>query len=372
MKPVYRLFFIFILLVNINVFAQGRYTVSGVVTDESGVIQKGATVFISGTQKITSSDNEGRFEFASVDAGTYQVSVKLLGFYPFTENVQVRDKSLTINVRLKVKAIMLNQVVIGNNSDWEANYAIFKEQFLGTSANAEKCVITNPKVLSFGTAGRNVLTAEADEFLIIENKQLGYRVYYLLKSFEFNKTLLRTKYDGDTNFEELDGEPLMKMQWAKNRLTAYRGSLMHYLRSVYTDTQVKEGFLTHQLYQARDGKISQSTKVDNRLVNFDTIKMVIDTSFISLKFTSLLIEFDPEKANRIQKEGVDPYAKSDPVFTGNMSSNTSVLKLFLPYAIVDRKGSYTSYRTFLVQGNWGKRRIGDQLPFEYQPPVVTP
>jgi hypothetical protein len=367
MKPAYRLLFIFILLVNINVLAQSRYTVSGVVTDESGKIQKGATVFISGTQKITSSDNEGRFEFANVDAGTYQLSVKLLGFYPFTENVQLHDKSVTINIRLKVKTIMLNQVVIGNNSNWEANYAIFKEQFLGTSANAEKCVITNPKVISFGTAGRNVLTAEADEFLIIENKQLGYRIQYLLKDFQFDKTLLRTKYDGDTNFEELEAEPLMKMQWAKNRLTAYRGSLMHYLRSVYNNSQVKEGFLTHQLYQERGGGFGQSTKVDNRLVNFDTIKMVIDTTFISLKFTAMLIEFNPEKANQILQKGIDPYVKSDPVFTGNMSNNTSVLKLFLPYAIIDRKGSYTSYRTFLVQGNWGKRRIGDQLPFEYQP-----
>ncbi|MGF7081917.1 carboxypeptidase-like regulatory domain-containing protein [Mucilaginibacter sp. UYCu711] len=371
MKLTRYLFVSFILFIHIGVLAQGRYTVSGVVKDESGTIQKGATVFISGTQKITSSDNEGKFEFANVDAGTYQLSVKLLGFYPFTENIQLRDKSVTINVRLKVKTIMLSQVVIGNNSDWEANYAIFKEQFLGTSANAEKCVITNPKVISFGTAGRNVLTAEADEFLIIENRQLGYRVHYLLKNFEFNKILLRTKYDGDTNFEELEAEPLMKIQWAKNRFAAYRGSLMHYLRSVYTDTQIKEGFLTHQLYQERGGKTGLSTKIDNRIVNFDTIKMVVDTTFTSLKFTSILIDYNPEQANHILQKDTNPLAKPDPVFTGNMSGNTSVLKLFLPYAIIDRKGSYTDYRTFLVQGNWGKRRIGDQLPFEYRPPFVT-
>ncbi|NNU34479.1 hypothetical protein HK413_10800 [Mucilaginibacter sp. S1162] len=54
-----------------------------------------------------------------------------------------------------------------------------------------------------------------------------------------------------------------------------------------------------------------------------------------------------------------------------MENKGSILNLFLDKAIVDRKGSYTDYRTFLIQGNWGRRRIGDQLPFEYQLPLVT-
>jgi hypothetical protein len=64
MKLVCRLLFIFTLLINFNAFAQDRYSVSGIVTDESGAIQKGATVFISGSQKITSTDDNGRFEFS--------------------------------------------------------------------------------------------------------------------------------------------------------------------------------------------------------------------------------------------------------------------------------------------------------------------
>ncbi|NNU34481.1 carboxypeptidase regulatory-like domain-containing protein [Mucilaginibacter sp. S1162] len=96
MKPLYRLLFIFILLVNVKVFAQGRYTVAGIVTDESGVIQKGATVFISGSKKITTSDDAGQFEFNDIDAGTYQLSVKLLGFYPFTENIQCMTRRLRL------------------------------------------------------------------------------------------------------------------------------------------------------------------------------------------------------------------------------------------------------------------------------------
>ncbi|MBC7400294.1 MAG: carboxypeptidase-like regulatory domain-containing protein [Mucilaginibacter sp.] len=372
MKPICRLLFIFILLININVLAQGRYSVSGTIADESGTMQKGATVFISGSQKITTSDDAGQFEFTDLDPGTYQLSVKLLGFYPYTENIQVHDKPVKLNIKLKVKTVVLNEVVIGNGDNWAANYAIFKAQFLGTSDNAKQCVITNPRVVSFGSAGRNVLTAEADEFLIIENNKLGYRVHYLLKDFKFDKTLLRTKYDGDTNFEELEGPPEMKMQWAQNRLAAYQGSLMHYLRSVYTNTTVKEGFLTYQLYELADGKLGmKSLKSDNRLLKIDTITTVIDTSFISLKFTAIQIDYDPEKAASIQKSEIDSLAKFNPVYNSGTYNTSSILKLYLPKAIIDRKGNYTDYRTFLCQGNWGKKRIGDQLPFEYQPPIVT-
>jgi hypothetical protein len=372
MKLVCRLLFIFTLLINFNAFAQGRYSVSGIVTDESGAIQKGATVFISGSQKITSTDNAGQFEFYDLNPGSYQLSVKLLGFYPFTENIQVHDAAVKLNIKLKVKTIVLNEVVIGNGDNWEANYAIFKAQFLGTSDNARQCVITNPRVLSFGTAGRNVLTADADEFLIVENKKLGYRVHYLLKDFKFDRKLLRTKLDGDTNFEELEGTPEMKIQWAQSRLAAYQGSLMHYLRSVYTNKTVKEGFLTYQLYELADGKLGmKSLKADSRLLKLDTITTVIDTSFISLKFTAMQIVYDPERASSIQKSITDSLTRFNPVYNSGTYNVSSILTLYLPKAIVDRKGSYTDYRTFLVQGNWGKRRVGDQLPFEYQPPVVT-
>jgi hypothetical protein len=366
MKPFY-LLFIFTLLINSNVLAQGRYTVSGTIADESGAMQKGATVFISGSKKITTSDDAGKFEFSDLSPGTYQLSVKLLGFYPYTENIQVHDKPVKLNIKLKVKTIVLNEVVIGKGNNWEVNYAIFKEQFLGTSANAKQCVIINPKILHFGSSSKNRLTAEADEFLVIENNQLGYRIRYLLKSFEFIKNLLRTKYDGDTNFEEMDGTPEMKAKWAKNRAAAYNGSLMHYMRSVYNNTALKEGFITHQLKLEPKG-ISNILVADPRLLETQTFVTPIDTSFISLKFKSILIDYAPEEAADMRNKGIDTSSIRAAVLGRTMGS---VLNLFLDNAVVDRKGSYADYRTFLVQGYWGRRRIGDQLPVEYQPPIVT-
>jgi hypothetical protein len=50
-----------------------------------------------------------------------------------------------------------------------------------------------------------------------------------------------------------------------------------------------------------------------------------------------------------------------------MDKQGSIMTLFLENAILDKKGSYVDYRSFYIQGFWGKKRLGDQLPFEYQP-----
>lgn len=365
MKPIYYILLTFTLLfTSVTGFGQGSFSILGQVSDEKGVAVKGATVFISGSQIITTTNDEGKFIFNNITAGTYQLTVQLLGYYPFTQNVLVQVRSINVDITLKVKSIMLNTVKIGGEGNWAKNYEIFKAQFLGSSDNAKKCEILNPQVLSFGSV-KKVLTAEAEEFLIIENKQLGYRIHYLLKDFQYNSYSGITKYDGDTSFEPLDGPEKVKAIWATNRLKIYYGSLMHFLRSVYNNNTLAEGFVTNQLYYKPNKGLS--LYADPRPVRFDTIVTVIDTSFVSAKFTSLFVSFDKKKTAALLNTN-----KADTVIKlFEMDPNGSILKLYLKEAIIDSKGNYVDYRTFLLQGLWGRRRLGDQLPFEYQPTVMA-
>ena len=41
--------------------------------------------------------------------------------------------------------------------------------------------------------------------------------------------------------------------------------------------------------------------------------------------------------------------------------------IFLLDAEIDSRGSYSDSRALLIQGFWGRKRIGDQLPYEYVP-----
>ena len=359
MKPIlWTLFFITLILISIDVSAQTNFTISGTVADEKGAPLKGATVFISDSKIITATDGAGRFTLANLQPGSFRLSVTTVGYATYNKSILIRDKTVEINIVLKVKPIILNEVVIGKGKSRDDYYELFKDSFLGTTYNADQCVILNPKVLNFSTNKKDLM-ADADEFLIIENNSLGYRIRYLLKAFKYNLISTITSYDGDASFEELEGTEAQKKEWANNRLEAYNGSLMHFLRSVYANSSLKQGFMVHQVLKGPEGLY-----FDKALLDLKTITTVADSSFVYLSFTSIYAVYDPKKAAKAQVQ--EPLSQ---LRGAGFDNKSSLLKLYLDEAIIDSKGSYADYRSFLIQGNWSRKRLGDQLPFEYKPPV---
>ena len=383
MKHLFRqLLFIILVSIGTNTLAQETFAISGIVTDEKHEPIKSATVFISGSQQATATDANGRFTFGGMAAGNYLLSAKMLGYAMASQPVTIHDKSVNIAFSIEVKPLMLNEVKISVDKDWEKHYAIFKKQFLGTSVNAKKCVIVNPEIIHFNSKRIGsydiLLKAEADDFLIIENKQLGYRIKYLLKSFQYNSDTHLTFYDGDNSFEELEGTDDQKKAWVQNRSTVYKGSLMHFLRSVFANTVLNEGFITNQLFKSSN-VFDPQTYMNPSPVKFDSLVTTVDTSFISFKFSALNISYDPEKALGVKKSELKKEAMNNTPLDKSNSQNNSLavnqtgkssqVLLHLKEAIIDARGSVsTGYRTFLIRGKWADSRIADQLPFEYLPP----
>jgi hypothetical protein len=369
MKIIYQfLLFTILSLASTNLFAQASANVSGIVTNEKGEQLKGATVFIGGSDRVMATDENGKFNFASVPQGTYQLSVQIIGYGPLSRNIIVKNVPLVINMRLSVKVVNLAEVVIGKKSAWAENFRLFKETFLGTSVNAGQCVIINPKVINFSTK-KGLLLADADEFLIIENKRLGYRIHYQLQDFGYNSTDDIALYHGECSFEEMAGTDEQKKQWAKNRLATYQGSFMHFLRSVYTNKVAENGFIARPFYGYGTIRYDPSTEdkykivTNDHLVKFDSLTAAIGGGLTSLKFNQLYVIYDPQKAATFLN-------KPDKKKTIIIDGNSSILKLATNEAIIDQKGSYTDYRDFYIHGQWAKARVADQLPVDYQPPFA--
>lgn len=373
----YLLFFNLVVFISTNLLAQETYTISGIVTDEQHKPIQNATVFISGSQKITETDETGRFSFIGITAGNYLISTKMLGFTTPSQAVTIHEKSINIAIILKEHSIALNEVNIITDDDRKWYYSIFKEQFLGKSADQKKCVILNPEILNFRGKKINppydlILNVSADELLIIENKLLGYRIKYLLRAFEYNAKTRITSYDGDSSFEEIEGTPEQKNVWAKNRLTAYQGSLMHFLRSVYNSTVLQEGFIANQLIKSSnilDGRIYMNPNP----AKFSSLVNRVDSSFVSYKFNGLNIVYRPKKASLELSKGeskviIDIYPDERNLLPIDATGKSSQLLLHLKEAVIDARGSvYSGYQTFLIRGLWSEKRLGDQLPFEYLP-----
>lgn len=362
----YCLLSVFTLLIAGNAAAQGHYNVMGTVTDEKGQLLTSATVFISGSEKITMTNERGEFIFHDLDPGAFQLSVTMVGFAPDIRSLVIQTSSPNLNIVLKSKATELNEVKIPPGNTREDYYQLFKAQFLGISPNGLQSEITNRDVLKLNyDKKKGLLTATADEFLIIQNKRLGYKVRYLLRNFSYNAVTNTAIYDGDTNFEELEGTEKMKKAWEKNRLETYKGSFMHYLRSVYLNAVTKEGFVTNQLYSLVTNKnepgSSDRIAIDPRPLRYDTLATVVDTSFIALKAPDFYLTYDPKKANAKPKRYSKKKVNTELDYYG------SIIRMPFKEAIIDRKGSYTDYRAFYIHGHMARRRVGDQLPFEYQP-----
>ncbi|MES2378946.1 MAG: carboxypeptidase regulatory-like domain-containing protein [Bacteroidota bacterium] len=367
MRTVFKLlFFVILSVASTMVFAQARYDVSGTVTNEKGEPLKSATVFIGGSERVMPTDDNGRFKFTNMPQGTFQVSVQMIGYDPLTRNIMVQTGPVNVEMQLKTREIRLSEVVIGR-SNFENNFRVFSENFLGTSANATQSVIVNPKVLHF-TTRRRLLLAEADDFLIIENKRLGYRIHYQLKDFLHNSAEGSTLYHGEYSFEELTGTDEQKKEWAKHRLETYQGSLMHFLRSVFQKNTLESGFIVRPLYGYGTERVNPDVEdpykviIRDRPVLLDSLLTPIGTGFMSFKFNQLYIVYDPQKATTYTG------GKSDEKKMIIKANSSSMLRLGSAEAIIDQKGSSTDYNNFFVRGNWAFKRVADQLPVEYQPP----
>ncbi|PYF72627.1 carboxypeptidase-like regulatory domain-containing protein [Pedobacter nutrimenti] len=261
--------FFILLLFSTSAYSQ-NLSISGEVKDKKGETLPGAGIYLSGYKMATVTNNEGRFVLTGLKPGNYDVLVQMMGFLPFTKNVILSDKSVSIDIKLEENTIQLNEVVIRTDPNREHYINLFKEFFIGKTPNAEKCKLLNPQVLDVDYDNNaRLLTVKSNEFLVIENKALGYRLKYLLQYFEYNYNTRTIYYAGLPNFEELKGSSSKKRTWAKNREIAYYGSSQHFFKSLYQNRTKEEGYIINKLSKIKNPGRPSDSLIDaniNRLM----------------------------------------------------------------------------------------------------------
>ena len=90
-------------------------TISGRVTDEAGQPLATATVYISGTDLVTFSDSEGRYELAiaasRIDRGRHLLIAGLIGFKSGQASIMLLGEDLTQDFQLQLDPIGLEEIV---------------------------------------------------------------------------------------------------------------------------------------------------------------------------------------------------------------------------------------------------------------------
>lgn len=237
-----------LLLCTLSGLAQSNNHITGtIVNATTGAPIVSASIFISNTSRGTASNGIGHFSLTDVPAkGSYELVISSIGFttlvYPFSAD----SLPLILTVKLKPKVTELESVVIEpwEKDGWAKWGRVFTESFIGTMDASRQCTIKNYKSLRFRYSRKtNTLIAVSDEPLIIENRALGYRIQYQLEDFIYNMQERTLLYVGYTLFEDMaEDRNRIPRRWQVSRKHAYEGSLLHFMRSLYTNQLANDGF----------------------------------------------------------------------------------------------------------------------------------
>ncbi|MEP6736509.1 MAG: carboxypeptidase-like regulatory domain-containing protein [Chryseolinea sp.] len=371
-------------LVASYVSAQDSYGIKGTVLSEINAPMPGATVFLANTTKGTLTDADGKFELNSLAAGGYNLVFSFIGYQPRTITIHVPENK-TFRISLNPGVQQLKEVVITEKrlrkSDWFDNLKTFKENFIGLSEDAGHCFILNERALSFKKK-LSIFEAAADSLLLIQNEGLGYSLKFLLEKFRFDLKAKKVVYKGQTVFTPLVPKNQdEKIRWANNRLKAYYGSEMHFIRSLYQKRLVEEGFFYN---------LFKDYLVGNKRVNkaiADTVLLVRSKLFKRMMrvptiwgYDKILDALSTDSNQMIAFEGqLEIVYVHERQYSGYIASRgtarigttlpqKSRIILLGPRITIEPDGQILNdEELFMTQGYWSWELVSESLPYDYNP-----
>ena len=355
-----------------------------------------ASVFLSNATYGSVTADDGSFTLGGVKPGQYELVVTTVGYEDYSQTIQVGGAPLKLNIELTQKVLMLREVVISSAADWKKNYEQFRRDFIGTTENSKLCKVLNPHILNLiYHRNKQQLEASGDEFLVVENRALGYRTKFLLKNFVSDAIEHTIQYAGKALFEELPGSVEQKKIWKLKREQAYYGSAQHFYRSLYKDKLKEEGFEAHDFTRFLNHERPDEALLAQKIKRFRDITPNRDSLMNWYKLSNLT-KWNRENLVRIPYQSFEilrktpqqgiyavvfphflyvVYTKKEettefkdvyrPLDMGNFE--TSIITLYNNYILFDMNGIVISNPSPLYEGTWSKAKLADMLPVDYEP-----
>ncbi len=374
-----------------------------------------ASVFLSNTSFGTTTDENGYFKLPVSYIGKFDLVISSIGFETFVQTINVTNNNQVLSIVLKPQVKDLGNVILApvERNGWEKWGKFFTENFIGTTPFGKMSAIKNADVLTFRHSKKEKkLWAYADEPLVIENKALGYILKYKLENFEYDFANNMLFFVGYPLFEDMTTKRKgLQKKWMNNRVEAYDGSMMHFMRSVYRNSLRENGFEIRHLIKLPNvekqrikpivakrsailfqgaavtvaGVPTDSTslhadtlayyrkimaqkdvieQLGKTILSGDSIAYAIDSFTAGLHFNDYL--------HIIYKNKPEPAAFAAAIGRPNQRQPFCVSELVIrdgnPIQI-QSNGSYYDPTKLLSVGFWAwSEKVGMMLPFNYKPP----
>ncbi|MDB5158837.1 MAG: hypothetical protein JWR50_3544 [Mucilaginibacter sp.] len=387
---------LFLILLPAVTWAQNVVVTGKISAADTKVPIAGASVFLSNSSFGTSTDKDGIFTLNGLKPGQYNLIVTTVGYEDHTEVITLNNDPVKLNIELSPKTTQLKEVTISGMSKADKKHALeqFKQDFIGIDDNASDCKITNPQVLNFSyTENKTILEAYTNEFLIVENHALGYRVKFLLKNFKSELLTGNVVYSGNEVFEELSGRNYEIKKWHQKRDEAYYGSAMHFYRSLFKDSLEDAGFKIYRLHREINSKRPDDNVIQQ---NLEKAKGTKDDSFLYWTQMQKASHYSHQKllgqfavkdiVHKSDKPGLTEVSFPDHLYVvytkrwdGNyyrdvyrvphdLSYPTTIVSLINDNTAITLDGNGTIIgNSPLYEGTWSQARISVLLPVDYAP-----
>jgi len=339
------------------------YLVKGKVVDKTTqVALAGASVFAQNTTIGEATDADGNFSIW-LPQGGYSLVTTYTGYE--TQTIRVtgssQNDSLIFELNPEIKSLETVTISISNEvkDGWEKYGNFFTDNFIGQTRFSKLCFIKNPEVLHFYfSKKRNSLKVLAKEPLIVNNFALGYTLKFAIDSFTNN-------YDSGTNlfigyplFTEMKGTPEQQEMWKANRAIAYKGSLLQFMRSLYSRTLEEDGFeiqfIVHNngedypihlgnVYGALNYEKDDSTNIVEFYPNQSEVALIYNKAKPEKSYTDL-----DSTAKKTFQLSTLIFPKGEKFF-------------------IDQNGYFYDQEDMVTNGYLGFKKIGDMLPYDYNP-----
>ena len=394
------------LLLFINSIVFSQIQIEGKVISNTNEPLEGASVYFNNTTIGTITNSKGKFNL-KIKEGSYTLVISFLGFKTQQLLINSEQKLQQITIKLEEDNNMLNEVVIKKivyDENWKYNLARFKQAFLGRTKLANECKIVNEKDLYFEYNHKtNTLSAHSKKPLRIKHLGLGYIINYDLIDFTLQNYQLF--FSGYAKYENLKNS--IKKKWKRNRLEAYNGSQMHFLRSLASKRLKEDGFIVNQfkrvlnpnrptdekinlareLFMLNSEPIDISKNIPNPITPLDSAIVILQKAKLP-KYQDLLYKREVEYQNMISYNNNTPYldfkdylmiiytkeVEEDNYLIGMFSKRkkasgvqTSNIVLLEGKSEIDLSGILVNPNAVFNEGYWGFESFANMLPLDYQP-----
>ena len=348
-------------------------------------------VYIAYSQIGTTTNNEGYYRLLVIRPGTYKLIFSHVGYETIIKDLRIESPDeFKISIQLNPKLIKLPEVNVNAHAaeEWRKNLELFTRQLIGVTKNSKLTMIKNPNSLSFNRNNKNILYAESEVPLEIENNALGYNIKYFLEYFESDSRYV--KYSGIPVFEEMQPSSTEQaLEWKRERERAYKGSLRDFLNTLAGNYFITKGDTASPKFLAYpEDTTSMGTKVTYAQKNYLAVEgfNVIHTNlfkskrneihYSSLVNTNLLLsegsihtEMKISYKDFLQveylNEKVEDEYLDEAYFNKPTKAQTSWIELKSDTVTFDIYGRY--YDKFMIKtyGYMGFERLADTLPIDY-------